>query len=287
VQIARFSFAFYFKIGGRYSIIKRMKLFVFDVDATLIDENFILKDSTIEAINERLKMGDVVAIASGRPFLGITQYLDRFCEGKKYVIASNGAATYDIKGNVLDIEPVYYKDFVELQNKYGYLIDKVDASLACYTLSEVGYFRLTPNVELESTCNGVVPLRDFNVFPMKDDEPLLKMMIAAHAKDLENVDFSEMDAKYNHVDSSEFYHEFVNKNTDKSRGVEVLRKLLNLDKEDCYTFGDEMNDYKMIKKFNGIAMGNAIEKVKKVAHFVTLDIKHDGVGYAIKTYCAK
>jgi len=66
---------------------------VFDVDATLIDENFILKDSTIEAINERLKMGDVVAIASGRPFLGITQYLDRFCEGKKYVIASNGAAT--------------------------------------------------------------------------------------------------------------------------------------------------------------------------------------------------
>jgi Cof subfamily protein (haloacid dehalogenase superfamily) len=264
-----------------------MKLFAFDVDATLVDEDYVLKESTIESINSRLRNGDIVAIASGRPFLGIVQYLNRFCEGKKFVIASNGAATYDMDGNVLDIEPVYYKDFVEFQKKYGYLIDKYDASIDCYTLKEVGYFRLTYNVELESTCNGNTPLRDFNLNPMKDDEPLLKMMLACHAKDLERVDFDEVNHKFNHVDSSEFYHEFVNKKTDKSRGVEVLRKLFNLKNEDCYTFGDEMNDYLMIKKFNGVAMGNAVKEVKAVAHFVTLDIKHDGVSYAIKNYCAK
>jgi Cof subfamily protein (haloacid dehalogenase superfamily) len=261
-----------------------MKLFVFDIDATLVDIDYIVSEANIKAINERLAKGDIIAIASGRPYLGVKYFLDKFGPGKKFIIAANGAATYDYDGKVLDIEPMKYLDFVNLEKKYEFLIKKYDASLYCYTLKEVGYFVFTENTRLESTCNDNCPLRDFNKFPMKDDEPLLKMMIAAHASDLENVDFTEIDEKYHHVDSSEYYHEFVNKNADKARGVEVLRKLFNLNPLDCYTFGDEMNDYLMIKSFNGVAMGNAIKKVKEVAHYVTKDIKHDGVAYAINNY---
>jgi len=31
-------------------------------------------------------------------------------------------------------------------------------------------------------------------------------------------------------------------------------------------------------------MGNAIKKVKDVAHYVTLDVKDNGASYAIKNY---
>ena len=47
-------------------------------------------------------------------------------------------------------------------------------------------------------------------------------------------------------------------------------------------FGDEMNDYEMIKTYNGVAMGNAVSKVKEVAKILTKDCKEDGVSYALE-----
>ena len=67
-------------------------------------------------------------------------------------------------------------------------------------------------------------------------------------------------------------------------GLIVLLFTINLNKEDCYCFGDEMNDYLMVKNFDGVAMGNANEKVKHVAKFVTKDVKEDGVSFALENY---
>lgn len=261
-----------------------MKLLVFDVDGTLVGENGELPQSTIDSINERLKMGDAIAIASGRPYLGIKQYLDLFVEGKKFAIGANGGATYTFKGEVIDFCALTYKDYLDFFNKYHFLINERNASIYCYTLSNVGYFVLTENTYLESTCNGNIALQDFNKEPINLDEPILKIMVACEQSVLVDVPFKEEKERFHYVDSSSFYHEFVNLNTDKARGVEVLCKMMHICAKDCYCFGDEMNDFQMIKEFNGVAMGNAVEKVKKIAKFITLNQKEDGVSYAIKNY---
>lgn len=52
--------------------------------------------------------------------------------------------------------------------------------------------------------------------------------------------------------------------------------------EDVVAFGDSMNDMEMIEYAGlGIAMGNAIEPLKRVADFVTDPIDQDGVWHGL------
>ena len=69
---------------------------------------------------------------------------------------------------------------------------------------------------------------------------------------------------------------------DKSTGVNFLADYLAIKKSDVYTFGDAENDLLMITNFNGVAMGNAVNSVKKVAKFITSDVKEDGIKNAIE-----
>ena len=66
-----------------------MKLLAFDVDDTLIGPDKILKETTIASLDERLALGDVVAIVSGRPYIGIMKFLAPLRQGKKYPIGAD------------------------------------------------------------------------------------------------------------------------------------------------------------------------------------------------------
>ncbi len=259
-----------------------MKLFVFDVDGTLVSSSERLRKRTISNLNKILDKGDAIAIASGRPYIGIKKFLDLLHDGNKFVIGANGAGTYNYQGEILDSVSLTYKDFIDFNNKYGKEVMQCKGSIYCYTLDKVGYFYKTRTVINESLCNNNIPLQDFNIEPLNDDDRILKIMVAMHKKDFEKIGFKEEQSKYHFVDSSEIYHEFVNKETDKARGVATLVKFLNIKDEDCYCFGDEMNDFEMIKNYNGVAMGNAVAKVKEVAKIITKDCKDDGVSYALE-----
>ena len=83
--------------------------------------------------------------------------------------------------------------------------------------------------------------------------------------------------------SSKVFLEVTNKKANKRRGVEILRKYLNIKKENVFVFGDSGNDVSMIKSFkNSIAMGNGINEVKKHAKYITKSVDEAGVVYALK-----
>lgn len=263
-----------------------MKLFVFDVDGTLVGLDYKLKKRTINALNLILENGDAIAIASGRPFLGIKQYLDKLVDGKKFAIAANGAATYDEEKNIIDFCGLHFKDLEDFYQKYKWLIKERNASIYGYSHEKVIYHELSKMAISEGTCNRT-KIQKIRNNKFKDDDPLLKFMIVIDSKDISDIDFKEEKKLYNVVDSSPIYHEFVNKDTDKSRGVEAVRKYLKLEKKDCYCFGDEMNDYRMIKDFHGIAMGNAVEKVKEVAKETILSVNEFGVADFLERFYKK
>jgi hydroxymethylpyrimidine pyrophosphatase-like HAD family hydrolase len=55
--------------------------------------------------------------------------------------------------------------------------------------------------------------------------------------------------------------------------------------ENVMAFGDEENDYEMIEQVGvGVAMGNAIPKIKQVATAETLSNTEDGVAAYLKSY---
>ena len=88
-----------------------MRLYVFDVDGTLVGRDLELKEDVINLLNKVLDNGDVIAIASGRPYIGILQYFNLLHDGKKYCICANGAEVRDINGKVLFQDTLKLKDY--------------------------------------------------------------------------------------------------------------------------------------------------------------------------------
>ena len=72
---------------------------------------------------------------------------------------------------------------------------------------------------------------------------------------------------------------------EKYQGILEMVHLLKGDEKDIVVFGDGLNDISMIQKAPlGIAMGNAIDEVKKVADFVTKRNDDDGIEYACRHF---
>ena len=72
---------------------------------------------------------------------------------------------------------------------------------------------------------------------------------------------------------------------DKSVGIKAMVDHLGGDYKDVVVFGDEKNDISMFRKeWTSIAMGNAIEDLKKLADYVTDDCDKDGIYNACKHF---
>ena len=266
-----------------------MKLFAFDVDGTLINNhNIILKDNLKERLNEILKRGDAIVIASGRPYPGIIQIFNQLGEGKRFCACSNGSLVTDINGNTLYECGLKAKDFYEFIKNHQSIMNNPHSNIYCYSGLNYGYFKNDYWTKFEAQANGDFKGINLKKHPLDPNDTILKFMIASRARRSKYFDEKQISdeekKKFSVVRSSEFYIEFINKDSDKANAVEFLRQYLNIDEKDVYTFGDSGNDVKMIERFNGVAMGNAIDGCKKVAKFITKSVDEDGIIYALDNF---
>jgi Cof subfamily protein (haloacid dehalogenase superfamily) len=70
----------------------------------------------------------------------------------------------------------------------------------------------------------------------------------------------------------------------KGRALLALAKHLGLRREQVMAFGDGLNDIAMIENAGvGVAMGNAVDEVRRVADKITATNDEDGVAAVIET----
>lgn len=254
-------------------------LLAFDVDQTLLPAGQMeIPPKEVEAINKKLKEGHAVAIASGRPAEAIWRYLDSFIDGEKYAIAYNGALVYSpshelIGHRLLDLEDLYYVKRLFPEDRYDVYAYLEDGRIAC--------FKPGKYVDLEIKLNLLPsPL----IVPSKtpDDAPSIrvaKVMIGADEEVSSSISFPD-NPRYQVTRSSPVFFEILAAGVDKSFGVSIAKEHAHADV--AYCFGDELNDLGMIKDNYGIAMGNAVEEVKKAAKLITKPCIEDGVAYALE-----
>ena len=71
----------------------------------------------------------------------------------------------------------------------------------------------------------------------------------------------------------------------KKQACERLMSLFQVKREEVMVVGDTANDLPLFESGGlKVAMGNATDELKSKADFVTLDVNHDGLAYAIKTF---
>lgn len=264
-----------------------MRLFVFDVDGTLVGRDQILKEDVKNSLNKILDNGDALAIASGRPYPGIIKYLSQLHKGNKFCICANGSEVKDEDGVSLMIDALSLKDYYQFVQEHQNIFHNDEANIYAYTSEALGYLKHDKFIDGEVNCNGNFHAFDLSKQYLPLDYPILKFMISSSKTlsiEYEKEITEEERKKYRIVRSSPIYIEFISKTADKAYAVKFLKDYLKISNDDVYTFGDSGNDYLMIKDFNGIAMGNAIQECKDVAKFITKSVDEGGVVFALENF---
>ncbi|MFM1534318.1 HAD hydrolase family protein, partial [Helcococcus ovis] len=97
--------------------------------------------------------------------------------------------------------------------------------------------------------------------------------------------FEKFKYDFEFVYSEPFYFEAMPKNVSKGETLVEVAEKLGYNISDTVSFGDQGNDFTMIKLAGtGVAMGNSIDELKEIADFVTKTNDEDGVAEYIEKY---
>ncbi|AHF57261.1 Cof-type HAD-IIB family hydrolase [Spiroplasma eriocheiris] len=264
-----------------------VKLIVCDIDGTLVtDKTKTIPPENKTALLAAQDQGILVTIASGRVPSGLAEFAQELeiTKNCKYVIGGNGGAVMNLQtGEYVYDEMVSYEDTLwamaivkEMGNDF--YLAPLDEKMA-YVSSErviaedIFLFRHTKNIPV---------ILDWNAIPQ-----MRKVVISC--SDQAGQQWLRRKVAKNHnlrVEVTGYgYIEIMPKNVNKWNGILKLivalktNEGIKINKDEIMCFGDQMNDYEMIKNAKyGIALANATSELKAVAKDVTKkDNNHAGV----------
>ena len=214
-----------------------MKVLVSDYDKTFYVNEFDIKKN-IKAVQEFRNLGNIFIIATGRSYLDFKKKVNAYNIKYDYVLLNHGSTILDKNDNIILNIPI---DNLNLEIINDLELNKTIEHFCCS--------------ELESRV-------DFNY-------PTLTKIAVRYLPFVNIPKIKEkLEIKYNNINVylvSSNMIEIISKNISKSKAIEVLRKLLNINKDDIYTIGDGETDIEMIQDYNGYAISNAIKELKNVS----------------------
>ena len=266
-----------------------IKIVLCDVDGTLINSKGEITLKTKEAIKNCKKHGILFGIATGRPVASIEGLIPDWGieEDVDIILGFNGALVKDYALNkVFESDLISGKYLVEVLREYEHLDSGfgifVDKTIYVNKISNQTLAIAKRNKFQLIVCDLIEEFKDKSVFKM--------LAINETDKTNEVIDYynkNHISPYYKGVKTSPNLFEFMDPNVSKCHGIEKLAQAHDCTMQNICVFGDEMNDFEMIRDCYGIAMGNANPKVKEVAKFVTLSNEEDGIAYYLNNYIFK
>ena len=214
-----------------------MKVLVSDYDKNFYVNEFDIKKN-IKAVQEFRNLGNIFIIATGRSYLDFKKKVNAYNIKYDYVLLNHGSTILDKNDNIILNIPI---DNLNLEIINDLELNKTIEHFCCSELESRVDFNY-PNL----TKIAVRYLPFVNIPKIKE----------------------KLEIKYNNINVylvSSNMIEIISKNISKSKAIEILRKLLNINKDDIYTIGDGETDIKMIQDYNGYAISNAIKELKNVS----------------------
>ena len=246
------------------------RMLLFDLDGTLLRSDKAISPRTLEAIRLCRRKGILIGVATSRGEQNASVFFRELAPDD--VISSAGAL-------------VRCRDKVTHQN--GFSAEETAAVIG--TLRQVlgpdvpmtvdtanDYYRnyIVPEDDPDQTWN-MGNYTDFNGFAL----PSLKICFESHAPGCE----TSVRAALPHCDLIHFsdgpWYKLTPSGATKENAILQLCGDLGLTPGHIAAFGDDFADIGMLKLCGrGIAMGNAIPEVKRIADEVIGDNDHDGIG---------
>lgn len=263
------------------------KVLVLDIDGTLTNTKKEITAATKEAIQDIMRQGHKVILASGRPTAGMRRY-EKELELEKYggyLLSFNGAKVIDC----LTGEVIFQRllPLTLLPGLYGFA-RRNSCGLITYLGEQViSAFPIDKYVEIEARINGL-PVKEVENFPDFVDFDINKCLMTADAEKAA-VLVEELQGKYGNVASiyrsEPYFMEIMPHNVDKAASLDRTLVSIGMKREDTVCCGDGFNDISMIQYAGvGVAMGNAQDAVKEAADYITATNDEDGLVQVIERF---
>lgn len=248
------------------------KIFFFDIDGTLADQEGILPSNKKTLENLRAK-GHTVMIASGRPAGYIRRMFSGLTDG---FIAANGRR-------------IEYDGSILLDNCFT--IDELKEVIKLCKASQCAYCLLGDGVVYHGN-----PLylyghtRPYESIDVIHEDQWDIHEVKAYAfdiiyKDAEHLKTIKQNFKGKYMINDHFDNsaDVSSVSFNKGHAVTYVTNALGFSQNDSYAFGDGDNDIHMFEAAGtGIAMENGTSGAKKAADYVTCRFTEDGISCALK-----
>ncbi|MBT2659039.1 HAD family hydrolase [Bacillus sp. ISL-18] len=250
-----------------------------DMDGTLLKASNIISDRNREAINSLVNQGIKVFLATGRHY-EVTVPYHKELRLSTPMICLNGAAIHDAEtGRAIQMKTVQLNE-----ERFHHLTAEKPCNVMIHTAS--GLYCKETNEEIEYwTKVGQIPPRYFGDLRLANYQDVLKYSVRTGAPSPE---LSTLFKKEAEVIDWEDGFELVAPNVSKWSAIKSLLTEYGISPNEVVAIGDGPNDIEMLRHVGtGVAMGNASEKVKAAAHFVTGHHENDGLAEFIERYLLK
>ena len=288
-----------------------IKLLVFDMDGTLLNEKETISKLTKEAIIECEKKGIKVVLASGRSYPRLKPYFKEL-EMEKYggfLIEVNGMSVYDLKkdqreiikqltrDNVIELWNYFDEDKFEIQ---AYFDDGVfyyyTAAIEKYKIKEREERNLPESYPWiggpwtwvnDSMAGYPKQARIFNQDGLK--LPFYNKFNASGkpediSSEMDNV-LNAFKGKYEITRSCPRMIEISPLGITKGKTLEYFMDKYGYQKDEVMVFGDGENDIDMFSRVDhSFAMANAMDIVKEKAKYTAPSNREDGIAKTLKQF---
>lgn len=270
------------------------KLVCIDVDGTLLNTKHKITKRTKELLLKAHKLGIHIVISTGRMYTD-AEYYSNLIGVKSPVIASNGAFIKE-----KDNDKVIFKDLLGENLSLELLKIFRKHQIKPYFCTPHKFYYGTIMFKLFYLATKIVGTRSnkldieyvfsWNQWEQvlhKEKDNIVKSEIIYRDPALIYELRSELNqlTQLEIVDSSKYNIEITRKGVSKGKAVERLASLYGLKREEVIAIGDSENDISMLEYAGlGIAMGNASDRVKQKADYITDSNDNEGVANAINKF---
>lgn len=220
-----------------------MKLLVSDFDGTYYtNETDIYLNN--KSINNWIDNHNIFMLSSGRSFKSLKEMTKKYNINYQYLSCCDGSILYDKNDKIIikyPLNPNIINKFLNLKNYAK--IERIQFSYP-----------------------------DDYYSKKKDDELIGLNLVIKNEYVTEKFlkEFNLLKDKYQEFDFLAYSHDEItffclkNKGINKSSTIKYLQDKLNLNYHDIYVFGDNQNDYEMLKHYQGYYIGNANSDIKNI-----------------------
>ena len=223
-----------------------MKIIASDFDGTFCREGGIIQ-SDLDAVKKWREAGNLFGFSTGRCFGSIAKRAKDM--DVDFFVCSGGAAVYNGKGELIWEKPYTLDVLLEaLDIIENYDVPYIDITYGKKEWNLIERYQKNPFPEnIEKIHHTGISCASTDI--SKELSQLLNEELKGRAT-----------GQYNYMNV-----DLVSKDITKTVGIRALLEFTGVAEKDVITIGDQLNDYEMIRDFNGCAVVNAYGPIKEIA----------------------